>query len=118
MRDVNVAGLPLANPGSIDSKFVNQVLGDIICYIIMIVSNVGFSDLTGGTIDDPLLAGRLVGPTESGYVDNVLNYHVNATNLGGYIDLHDVDGGDPTVVVVINVLRGADRTGNDFILVS
>ncbi|KAI2514320.1 oxidoreductase [Fragilaria crotonensis] len=234
--DLGTAVLPLANPdlnkevvavinpdGSVDPfKSVDQV-GDIISYII-IVSNVGFADLTGVVVNDPLLTGKLVGPTESKNTDGILargetftyrgnytvtaadistkgggdnnienlasvttkeypkpvivqvetpiflatisgnvkedvdandtgdvnipgvlitlldgtnkvlattltdangkyafinltagNYAVKETNLSGYIDVKDVDGGDPNLIVVANVIGGTDRLGNDFV---
>ncbi|KAI2514176.1 protein of unknown function DUF11 [Fragilaria crotonensis] len=234
--DLGTAVLPLANPdlnkeviavinpdGSVDPfKSVDQV-GDIINYII-IVSNVGFADLTGVVVNDPLLTGKLVGPTESKNIDGILergetftyrgnytvtaadistkgggdnnienfatvttnefpkpvtvqvetpiflatisgnvkedidandtgdvnipgvlitlldgssnvlattltdangnyafinltagNYAVKETNLGGYVDVKDIDGGDPNLIVVANVIGGTDRTGNDFV---
>ena len=99
MSDDNEAVLPLANPDSIESKFVNQI-GDIIRYII-IVSNVGFSDLTGGSIDDPFSAGRLVGPSEPRYVDYVLIRGENFTYREDYTvtmgDITTRDGDDNNI---------------------
>ena len=117
--DAGTAVLPLANPdvnknvmavynpdGTIDPfKSVDEV-GDIIAYKI-IVSNVGFSDLTNIVINDPMLAGVLQGPVESKFTDGVLVRGETFTYVGNYTvtaaDIRTKGGGDNNIENMVTV---------------
>ncbi|WP_161565117.1 SdrD B-like domain-containing protein, partial [Okeania hirsuta] len=108
--DLGTAIVPLANPainkeavsvtnpdGSTDSDGIVDQVGDVINYEIA-VSNVGFQDLTGVNVTDPLLAGNLSGPVESINTDGILERGETWTYTGSYtVQQSDIDsngGGD------------------------
>ncbi|NEP74540.1 MAG: hypothetical protein F6K29_23235, partial [Okeania sp. SIO2G5] len=107
--DLGTAIVPLANPainkeavsvtnpdGTTDSDGIVDQVGDVINYEIA-VSNVGFQDLTGVVVTDPLLA-NLSGPVESINTDNILQSGETWTYTGSYtVQESDIDtngGGD------------------------
>jgi len=108
--DLGSAVLPLANPdvlkdvvtvynpdGTIDNRKAVDQVGDIISYII-IVSNVGFADLSNVQVNDPMLKGRIVGPVESKITDGILERGETFTYYGNYTvtasDMSTMGGGD------------------------
>ncbi|WP_287308981.1 MULTISPECIES: SdrD B-like domain-containing protein, partial [unclassified Okeania] len=108
--DLGTAIVPLANPainkeavsvtnpdGSTDSDGIVDQVDDVINYEIA-VSNVGFQDLTGVNVTDPLLAGNLSGPVESINTDGILERGETWTYTGSYtVQQSDIDsngGGD------------------------
>jgi serine-aspartate repeat-containing protein C/D/E len=81
----------------------------------------GDTSIAGVTVVLKDMAGNVVATTTTGalggYEFNNLpagSYTVHQTNLPGYNDVGDIDGGNPNLITV-NVPAGGASTGNDFI---
>ncbi|MCK6394374.1 SdrD B-like domain-containing protein [Zoogloea sp.] len=101
----------VANPGSISGTVREDVDNN----------NTGDTPIAGVTVQLKDSTGTVVQTTTTdangNYTFNNVpagNYTVVETNKPGYLDVNDVDGGNPNSIAV-NLTPGASSTGNDFV---